>query len=224
MIFKYKEYIKENVQNEIVDNFISKIREDCDRNDVKLILSDTTHVLYPVGNVLVNGYFVKYPQLTLAVAMKKPQQQWLSILVHESSHMDQCLENCKEWRESFIGEKETTDYIDEWIGGKEFTKDELDFFIKSTRNCELDCEKRSAEKIKEYNLPIDVYWYIKKSNAYIYFHNFIRKYRKWYIPGKEPYNIKEIVDIMPSTYDNDYTKLPMNMEEAYLKYCFNNDL
>jgi hypothetical protein len=46
----------------------------------------------------------------------------------------------------------------------------------------------------------------------------MRKNRKWYTIGKEPYNIPDVVDIMPKTFDIDYTILDSNIEKTYDAY------
>lgn len=60
--------------------------------------------------------------------------------------------------------------------------------------------------------------YIQKSNAYILFYRWMHKTRKWYEIGKEPYNIKEIVSQMPTTFNVDYTKLTPKLERVFKKY------
>jgi hypothetical protein len=78
----------------------------------------------------------------------------------------------------------------------------------------------TVEKIKKWSLDkiIDTEEYIQKSNAYILFYLWMKKNRSWYTIGKEPYNIDEIVSIMPKTFDIDYTKLEPKIEEVFDKY------
>jgi hypothetical protein len=46
----------------------------------------------------------------------------------------------------------------------------------------------------------------------------MRDIRKWY--KKPPYDIKEIVDLMPGEFVDDYDKLPNKARELILKKCF----
>jgi hypothetical protein len=43
----------------------------------------------------------------------------------------------------------------------------------------------------------------------------MRKNRRWYTVGKEPYNIATVVSVMPKTFNIDYTKLDTKIEQAY---------
>ena len=206
-----------------IKDFVEKIKSDCEKNGVKTLILDETHVPYLNTDMKVNGYFSDYPDKVLACATKKPVEDWITILAHESSHMDQSVENSDVWKklvDSRIGTKDVYDFIDEWINGKEFTQNQLDTFFKIAINTELDCEKRTVEKLKKYELPVNIEEYIQNANAYVYFYLIIQKYRKWYIAGKEPYRIKEITSEMPTNFNNDYNILPENLEKLYVKYCF----
>ena len=43
----------------------------------------------------------------------------------------------------------------------------------------------------------------------------MRKNRSWYKIGKEPYNIPQVVSVMPKTFDIDYTVLDPKIEKVY---------
>jgi hypothetical protein len=117
--------------NNLINNLIEDTKEKAKKHGVKIILEDSLTVPYPVGGFPCSGYFIDYGNPTLAVAMNKPVDQWVMVLAHESSHMDQWIEKSSEWENNFIDGKESVDYIDEWCSGKEFTKEQLDDFIDS---------------------------------------------------------------------------------------------
>jgi hypothetical protein len=93
----------------------------------------------------------------------------------------------------------------------------IDNEIRTSIIVEVDCEKRTVEKIKKYGLDsiINIDEYIQKSNAYVLFYLWMRKNRKWYTIGKEPYNIPDVVSVMPKTFDIDYTELSPDILDAF---------
>ncbi len=211
--FNFGKLTKEEIEK--VKLFIDHLKNFAKENNIKLFLSPEKGVSLGGPNILCNGYFDGDNRL-LACAMGKDISYWLLILLHESSHMDQFLENDPAWTNN-IGLVQT----DEWLAGKEDV--DLNVIaeeIRTSIDIEVDCEKRTVEKIKKWSLDkiIDTEEYIQKSNAYILFYLWMKKNRSWYTIGKEPYNIDEIVSIMPKTFDIDYTKLEPKIEEVFDKY------
>jgi hypothetical protein len=211
--FNFGKLTKEEIEK--VKLFIDHLKNFAKENNIKLFLSPEKGVSLGGPNIFCNGYFDGDNRL-LACAMGKDISYWLLILLHESSHMDQFLENDPTWTNN-IGLVQT----DEWLAGKEDV--DLNVIaeeIRTSIDIEVDCEKRTVEKIKKWSLDkiIDTEEYIQKSNAYILFYLWMKKNRSWYTIGKEPYNIDEIVSIMPKTFDIDYTKLEPKIEEVFDKY------
>lgn len=202
------------------EKIMSDIKETARQNNVEIIFENTLTIDYPVGNLPVSGYFVDYGGAKLGVAMGKPVEDWIMVLLHESSHMDQWIEKSSYWTNSFINGRESVDYIDEWCSGKEFSEEQLDDFIKRSQDIEWDCEKRTIRKANKYNLPINEKEEIQKANSYILFYKMLKFTRKWSLPGKAPYSVKEVWSLMPENFDMDYNNIPENIKEAYLKYCF----
>lgn len=217
---KYLKLYEEFNQN-LIDKLIEDTKEKAEQNGVKVILQDTPTVPYAVGGFPCSGYFVDYGNPTLVVATGKPIEQWVMVLAHESSHMDQWCEGVPEWTNNFVEGKESVDYIDEWCSGKEFTEGELNDFINRSIAVERDCEMRTIKKAQEYNLPINIEEETQKANSYILFYTMLKETRKWSTPGKEPYRIKEVWSQLPKTFDMDYSYVPEHIKEVYLKYCFN---
>lgn len=223
-ILNYKLFVESITQDDEMTPEIQKLVEDIKNkaidNGVEIILEDSKSVPYAIGDFPVSGYFIDYGNPTLAVATGKPLKEWIMVLSHEGSHMEQWIEKSPYWTNSFINGKEAVDYIDEWCGGKEMSERELDDICKRSREVEWDCEKRSIEKAKKYNLPINIKEEIQKANSYILFYTLVKETRKWSTPGKAPHNIKEVWSSMPDTFDMDYTIIPDHIRELYLKNCF----
>ena len=195
--------------------FIEDLKIYTKENNIKLILSPEKGVQFSEGGILCNGYFDDITS-TLACSLGKDVSQWLVILLHESCHMDQWVEKVPEWTEN-VG----MDNIEKWLNGDDSVNmNNIDNEIRTSIIVEVDCEKRTIEKIKKYGLDsiINIDEYIQKSNAYVLFYLWMRKNRKWYTIGKEPYNIPDVVNIMPKTFDIDYTILDPKIEKIYDTY------
>ena len=195
--------------------FIEDLKIYTKENNIKLVLSPEKGVKFSEGGILCNGYFDDITS-TLACALGKDVSQWLVILLHESCHMDQWVEKVTEWTENA-----GMDNIEKWLNGDDSVNmKNIDNEIRTSIIVEVDCEKRTVEKIKKYGLDsiINIDEYIQKSNAYVLFYLWMRKNRKWYTIGKEPYNIPDVVNVMPKTFDIDYTILDPNIEKEYDTY------
>jgi len=195
-----------------INKFISDLEEKCLEHNITLFTPNTPGVLYPGESIQTNGYFDPEKRI-LACATGKELNQWLLILIHESSHMDQFIEKDPVF-DVLLGLDETF----KWINGLEtpdFVK--IDEEIKNGIAVEVNCEKRTVEKIKKYGLEFiasaDVY--TQKSNAYALFYLWMRQKRSWYKIGFEPYNIESVYTKMPKTFDIDYTKLTDDVFDAF---------
>jgi len=93
--------------------------------------------------------------------------------------------------------------------------EDIDWAIGIARDLELDNEKRTTEMIIKWNLPIDPVEYVKKSNAYVLFYNYIKTTRKWSEPDNSPYTNMNIVNAMSDKFDMDYEKLSDELLEIY---------
>jgi len=200
--------------------FLCDLKEKAHEHNVTVILSDDRVVLLKNGTEC-NGYFnvVGTEPPTLAIACGQPQENWLQTLVHESCHMDQWIENTKEWQDCIVVDNiEALDLVELWIDKKiELNKKQLNYFINASRNIELDCEKRAVDKIMKYNLPITISEYIQRANSYIFFYTLLKQTRRWYKIGNEPYNNKEIWTQMPNYFISNYDKVPKKVKEVLLK-------
>lgn len=189
------------------------VEADAIKHNITTIFLKQKNVL--LGNIECSGYFDDEKRL-IAVAMDHPEDFWFSILIHEYMHMKQWIENSPLW----IDMDGADDDMDEWLGGKDFSPEELARMINSVQAIEADCERRSLDFIKEHNITqIDPIEYAKKANSYVYFYCLIAERRKFYDSDKKPYMIEEVWSQMPDHFDNDYTILPDNYRELFNKYC-----
>ena len=193
--------------NSYTDKFIRALQKECDSKKTKLHLLDTWPM---IGGQKCSGLFTTEDGGTGAIQVKLTKNNtWLPILVHESCHMDQWYENCKEWKATMLSpDIDATIIIDYWLQGHvDLNKSQSTKVFDSVINMELDCEMRSVNKIIKYKLPIDITEYVKKANSYIYFYRVMQKERKWYNGSKKPYNLKNVWSEFPSHFDNDYNKI-----------------
>lgn len=121
------------------------------------------------------------------MATGKPISDWLLILVHESSHMDQWLEQDRSWSEAFCEGRKTVDFIDDWINGREGLPMSIEELVRRSRDVELDCERRSVAKIQAFSLPIDIADHILKTRA-------------WYPAGNAPYEREDVYSCAPDRF------------------------
>lgn len=187
--------------------FIEDLKHQCKRHGVKLIFNRSRTVLIE-GKIRSSGYF---DPANKELKIGKNRPDWLQLLVHESCHVDQWIENAKCWQnEGKIG----NDIIDAYLLGKDFNHNKLKKAFKNTILLELDCERRAIDKIVEYDLPINISSYIQRANAYLFYHHRAMKLRTW-----DPmfYNKIGLISNMPTKIlDIDrYISLPKTMEKYF---------
>lgn len=159
-----------------IDAFVSDLIEQAQRHGVALKLPSTPSLLYPgAAESHVSGYFVAHPTPTLAVATGKPAQEWLEILAHESSHMDQWTDNDPSWLGNTMADgREAVDWLDSWSAGAlELTDEQLADVVARAKAVEMDCERRTLLKISKWGLPIDSSAYAQRANAYVHFYDVV---------------------------------------------------
>lgn len=191
----------------------------CKRNDVYFDLSDKPMIAYPGSKNLVSGYFLGNEsgmKAMLCVGAQKPVSEWMTILLHESCHMDQWLEGAEVWKLGFKDGKDVYDVLQDWLDGKrEFTDFQRQEVIYRCLSIELDCERRTVEKIKRSGMEWYVREYIRKANAYLWSYHMIKTKRRWYsIP---PYEVPEILELMPEKLleISDYCDMTYQMELVF---------
>lgn len=200
--------------------FVDFVKAECAKSNVQVVLEDAPKVVTnDAYQVPCSGYFCPDTPL-LAVAIGKPEAEWLQILVHEFGHFLQWKEQCLAWTYYSANASVNGKTMDAWVSGEvDCTADELYKLTMASVMIESDCEKRTVTNILKYKLPIDSKEYIQKSNAYVYFYHMIARKRKWYQPGREPYSIESVWRNMPTEFADDYSFIPEHLA-LILEECF----
>lgn len=188
-----------------INRFLRDLTRKCKKFEVNLNLSFTDSVQDEYGDKSAGFFDGK----VIAVALKDPR--WLETLVHESCHFDQMIENA----DVYLDCDKPRYSIWDWINGKELSEKYVKRIVRLSLECELDCEKRSVNKIKRFKLPIDTDEYTQKANAYVLFYNYIGLTRRWFDEGKEPTRNPEIIELMSNRFDMDYKKLDPELIDLF---------
>lgn len=171
--------------------FLSDLTCKCLENNISLVLKNQKKINK------CSGYF---DEKTLAAALKcfdGRRDEVMGVIVHESCHMDQFLEKIPLWYDPIFNEG---DLWEEYNNKKINKSKKLELFMKKLLEIELDCEKRAVEKIKKYDLPLDIPEYIQRGNIYLYAYRVFYEYRAyvgWYTSLMRDDNI---VSKMPTEY------------------------
>lgn len=186
-----------------VIDFIAMELDKCRQHGISIKMPFTKSVIH--SGTRCAGYFEQDP-LEFAVAVGRSHKFWLCTFVHETCHIDQWSEDIPIWYEKVNG-LDPLDLMDEWLQGSiELDKETINKIFNIVIEIELDCEKRSVEKIKQYNLPIKIDTYIRKSNAYVWSYRLIQTTKIWDHAGA--YEFPEVWRKMPKHFNNDYSCLP----------------
>jgi len=195
--------------------FIGWAVTECAKKGVRVLLESKKSVI--ADGIKCSGYFDEVKK-ELRVACNKPQKNWFPIFVHEFCHFEQW----KEKDRSFLDVSENysnNNTIWEWLDGKNFKYNNIKQSVRSYQRLELDCEKRAVKHIDNFNLSIEKERYIKQANIYILFYSLVLKNRKWY--KNQPYEDKNILNVISSTFIKSFTSLPKGYEDSVIKVNFN---
>jgi hypothetical protein len=188
-----------------ISKLIGDIAYKCIKNKIFFHLDYVNKV--DQENLPCSGYF---DEKNLVVATnKKNIKEWLDVLVHESCHLDQFLEKSKLW----VSDANSLFLVEAWIHKKNISIERRDRGFRNTVALELDCEKRTIAKIKEYGLDINKDEYIQKANSYLFAYLYALIYRKWY---PTPYENPRVWRKMPKNFLTIDQYLDKNSK--YLKY------
>lgn len=204
--------IKISSNDENVQKFINHVHSHLRKNKFKLVLHLDE---LKIGKNSVSGYFSEEDK-EIVISLK--ESDWLEVLVHEYNHFIQFISNESSYISLTQGDSNYLSEMWEWIDKEsEFEEKRLDVMFQTVREMELDCERRTVEMIKQYNLPINLEEYIFTANVYLYFYSFVRKFRCWF---KENISIKEMTEFseMNFSLDDDFSKLPKLYEDVFKKY------
>lgn len=195
-----------------IAKFISDIEKKAEKHGVKIILEDAELVYAKGEKEGCAGYFDSENKI-LAASTKGKKSQFLGLLAHESSHLDQWIENRYMWDKLSHGYA----LFFEWLGGKIVKREYLEEAVQDIIRLEKDCELRAIKKIQHYQLPINLIEYKKKVNSYLYAYLFFLEKRKW-IP--KLYSSKKVWSKAPHRIPKEYKKIPRNLYRVFNSVCY----
>lgn len=213
-----KIYTYQDLKN--IQTFVYSLKRQAKSLGVELIIdSKNKYVLMDDEDedVEASGYFdanSKKHGGKLGIGTNKPINRWLPVLIHESCHMDQWNEGLDLWKKS---ESMKYSIFGDWLKGKRCNVKEAHKCIDILKDLEIDCEKRSVEKMKKYNLPVDLDEYIRKANCYIFFYNRLKITRTW-VEG-DLYK-PDLVAACNNTWYESYDTTPKKIESMFIKHGF----
>lgn len=200
--------------DENVDSFLVVVNNELNTTKTDLIF--TTDCV-KIEECECGGYFSEDDN-QVVVSFDSNNFIWLEYLIHEYSHYRQWVEKAPCSLDLETDDGSALEMMWSWLSNDIELKPKVkNNFINLVRDMELDCEIRAVECIKKYNLPIDVERYIKVANVYIYFHEIIKKYRKWYKNGISSSTYEDIIEIMPNKFLKQY-KLTKKLEQMFLRF------
>jgi hypothetical protein len=199
--------------NKEISNFIEFVKSECKKHGVKFKPYKRSYVKL-TDDIKCGGYFDDgsdsgKPELAFA----QGREDFIELMVHEYCHMTQWIDGIELWEVS----ADSLTVVDEWLSGVDHPDELVEVSLNKSRELELDNEKRSVEIFKKWDLPVDVDLYIRKSNAYVLFYNYMKISRKWSNPDNAPYRNKNIIDAMSDKFDMDYENLSEELIELFKK-------
>lgn len=190
--------------------FMASVKRQCKAYGIELVLSPSkTVVLTDDFSQDCSGYFCDRDK-ALVVACGKPFNEWFEILIHEFCHMEQW-KNDDRWTKWGTACEKTWD----WVSGSiMLNKTQLANIMDDMVELEKDCELRAVEKIKKWNLPINMTRYIKKANVYLYSYHMLPILKRF---PTGIYTDKVLIDMAPKGFKKTYRDVPKNMAKHMLE-------
>jgi len=200
--------------------FIEDLKKKCKKYNCTIDIRKNVQYIKCNGKKC-SGYFDSKSKIIRIIDFFKDSKKnnKILILIHESCHLDQFIENSKVWKDSFIRSEDTGVMFDDWLSGKrKFSKSKLSKIVRKIYDLELDCEKRTIAKIKKYKLPHNILDYIQNANSYILLYYISMHLCKWF--KNAPYSKYQIWKKMPKRFITNPEKVYLKYLDLYKKYCF----
>lgn len=190
--------------------FVANVKRQCTRHKIELMMSPSrTVVITDSYSTDCSGYFDDV-DMVLVVACGKPFKEWIEVLIHEYSHMQQ-------WEDDNRWDKWTDccGKLWEWIDHDiELEDDELNDVINGMIELERDCELRALENIEKWNLPINKSMYKRRANLYLYSYRMLPKIKKF---PTGIYTNTDLVQMCAPRINKNYNMIPDNIEKEILR-------
>ncbi len=192
-------------------DFVSHVRKHLSEWGFRLVFGRGKEV--NCGMARCRGYFDEESKV---VKVARGGKGWLSILVHEYCHYLQWLDGTS--RSSTVV-SDANGTASDWLEGKEFSARKVKRAFRVIRENERDCERRAVALIQKFGLPIDVEFYAKTANLYIYFWTTVEQKRKWNWSKRNMLSSRRLINIMPVHFRRrSYEKLPPEVEQILIEY------
>jgi hypothetical protein len=186
--------------------FITSVKRQCKKYGIELILSPSRRVVLTDDYLQeCSGYFCDTDK-AIVVACGKPFEEWVEILIHEFSHMEQWKsdERWNDWNDN-------TGKTWDWLAGNiMLNKTQVLNMLDSMVELEKDCEIRAIEKIKKWNLPVNLTRYVKKANVYLYSYHMMPILKRF---PTGIYTDKTLIEMAPKGFKKTYRNVPKDMSE-----------
>jgi hypothetical protein len=177
--------------------FINMIKRNCKKYGIKCELRNVKYLKLS-GNIKCSGYFDETDG-KLVVAMNR--RDWIEILAHEYCHLTQWIDGVSVYK---LGGNAVSK-VDEWLEGKNIRS--IKKWLGYARDMELDNEKRTVALLTNWGFGLDLKLYVKKSNAYVQFYNYLYHSRKWSKPENSPYTNRNVLAAMPTKFNMNYEEM-----------------
>lgn len=148
----------------------------------------------------------------MAVGAKGNPAFWVPVLVHESCHMDQWIEDKKRAIDNSYANGSLYDWM---IGKKKLGKNQLKKVIENIIMYELDCEKQSIEKLKKWDVPISLDIYIQKANTVLYSYLYMMETRYSILSSLPQPMWIQAWNRAPKEFQDEYTTIPKEVREIF---------
>lgn len=184
--------------------FIASVKRQCKTYGIELLLSPSkTVVLTDDFSQDCSGYFCDSDK-ALVVACGKPFKEWFEILIHEFCHLEQWKTDPR-WKKWTNACGKTW----EWMAGDIImNKTQLRNVLDNMVELEKDCEMRAVEKIRKWDLPVNITQYVKKANVYLYSYHMLPEIKKFPTGVHSDINL---IEMAPKTFRKNYRKVPDDM-------------
>ena len=191
--------------------FIEDLETKCKEYGVKLVLYDMKFIEND-GDKFGGWFDADNKELHCAFP-DKIQTKYVELLVHESCHMDQWIENTKYW----AIERRNNSLTEVWkiLKGEKVNK--LKYHLKNVQMMEAECEKMSIQKIKDYDLGINIERYAMKANSYLLFYSVLVETKKW--TDYPPYKFKDIWRGLPDKILSNF-EISEDLKQLYFDKCY----
>jgi len=195
--------------NDVVLKFIDNVITYVKKHDIVLRVTEEKNV-----DGQYAGYFCSDPK-ELAIAIGKPLEQWVPVLLHELNHGVQYEENPSLFDQ--LGEGEDDFYT--WTSGEMPKHFDKQTSLMKSLMIESDCEQRTVNSIIKYNLQsiINPVEYAQKANTYVTFYKYVARKRRWNVQGKTPYEVKNVWKLFPTKVELFGCPLRKRYREAFEK-------